>query len=92
MFDTNKQLGGRKKNTKKPAKGKKCGGSKSASKSASKTVRHRGRGSRVKKGGVTLGDALVPAALYAGLRYLKRRPSSRTKKSTRKMSRKSRSK
>jgi hypothetical protein len=77
MFDLNKQSGGKRRSYTKKAKGKhgkkKCGGSKSRS-------RH---------GGVTLGDALVPAALYAGLRYLKRRNS---KKSSKKMSRKSRSK
>jgi hypothetical protein len=83
MFDTNKQLGGKRKNARKPTKGKKCGGSK-------RTVKN-GNG-RSKRGGVTLGDALVPAALYAGLRYLKRRSFSSSKKSTRKMSRKSRSK
>ena len=85
MFDTNKQLGGKKtRSYTKKAKGKygkkKCGGSKS---------RSSGGNSRSRSGGVTLGDALVPAALYAGLRYLKRRNS---KKSSKKMSRKSRSK
>ena len=83
MFETNKQLGGKKtRSYTKKAKGKygkkKCGGSKS-----------RRSGGRSRRGGVTLGDALVPAALYAGLRYLKRKDS---KKSSKKISRKSRSK
>lgn len=77
MFDTNKQLGGKKRNRTKKLRGK--NGKK----------KRGGLNRRSRRGGVTLGDALVPAALYAGLRYLKRKDS---KKSSRKMSRKSRSK
>lgn len=84
MFDTNKQLGGKRRSY--TSKGKHCKKKRGGSKSYKK--KHGGN-SRSRQGGITLGDALVPAALYAGLRYLKRRNS---KKSSKKMSRKSRSK